>query len=143
MKAAKGAMSLPHLFQSAKDTAVDLKELSRDEAERIAYYLRRDVEDAASHARQTRKEFREWLRFDVALIEDRLLGFLEPLVDHCRVELDRLAMEAEVAGWHTGEIVSPGTLFCDACGQEIHLHRISHIPPCPKCKATVFHRKRD
>ncbi|MGQ0658648.1 MAG: zinc ribbon-containing protein [Chromatiales bacterium] len=133
--------SLRHLIDTAKHTAVELKELSHDEAERIGYYLRRDVEDAAQHAREGRRELRDWLRFDIALLEDRLLEFLEPLVDHTRLELDRLAMEADAQGWHTGEVIGPGTLYCEACGQALHLHRVSHIPPCPRCRATAFHRR--
>jgi hypothetical protein len=139
---AKGALSLSHLIESAKHTAVDLKEITSEEAERIGEYVKRDVRDAAAHARESRRELATWLRFDIGLVEDRVLEFLQPLVDHTRLELDRLAMEAEVVGWHTGEVAAPGVLTCDACGQELHMHGVGHIPPCPKCKATVFHRKR-
>lgn len=133
--------SFKHIIDAARQRAVDLKELSHDEAERIGYYLRRDVEDAARQAREGRREMGDWLRFDLAFIEDRLLEFLQPLVDHTRLEIDRLTMEAYAQGWHTGEVIGPGTLYCDACEQELHMHRVSHIPPCPKCRATVFHRR--
>ena len=54
-----------------------------------------------------------------------------------------LREQAELAGYHTGEITGPGTLVCDNCGEELHFHKPSRIPPCPKCKGTSFHRKRE
>ena len=143
LREAAGAVgpSLQELLHSAVEGAVALKELTREEAEQISYFVKRDLQDAAAHLKESGKELSDWLRFDIELVEDRVLEALAPLVDHTRVELDRLAMEAELRGWHTGEVTGPGTLFCDACGEALHFHNPGHIPPCPKCKATVFHRR--
>lgn len=135
--------TLKHLLDAARQTAVDLKELTHDEAERIAYYLRRDLQDAAQHTRQSERELADWLRFDVELIEERMLDFFAPLADHTRVELERLALQARHRGWHTGDVTAPGTLYCEVCGEEIHFHKPGHIPPCPKCKGSVFRRRKD
>ncbi|MCK5669240.1 MAG: hypothetical protein KAI15_09155, partial [Gammaproteobacteria bacterium] len=40
----------------------------------------------------------------------------------------------------TGEIAGFGTLVCDECGEKLHFHKSGHIPPCPKCHKTSFHR---
>jgi hypothetical protein len=146
--ALKGAVDRPiptirHLIESARQTAVELKELTHDEAERIADYLRRDLHDAGEHLRAEEHELADWLRFDAALVEERVLEFLAPLADHTRLELERLALEAERRGWHTGDVTGPGTLACDACGETLHFRKPGHIPPCPKCRASVFHRPRD
>lgn len=133
--------SLQELLHSAVEGAVALKELTRDEAEQVAYFIKRDLHDAATHMRESGKELSDWLRFDIELVEDRVLEALAPLVDHTRVELDRLALEADLKGWHTGEITGPGTLFCEACGEALHFHHPGHIPPCPKCRGTVFHHR--
>ena len=63
-------------IDKARDTAVELEELTRDEAERIAYFLERDLEDAGKHMAESGHELGDWLRFDIGLIEDRLLEVL-------------------------------------------------------------------
>jgi NADH pyrophosphatase NudC (nudix superfamily) len=43
--------------------------------------------------------------------------------------------------YHTGEITGIGTLFCDNCGHSLHFSKTGHIPPCPHCSHTRFHRE--
>lgn len=134
---------LQKALQSASETASELGELTREEAELISTYLQRDVHDAADYLAEHGGELKDWLRFDAELVEDRILDALSLLVDKTKVELSDLAQRAEVLGeWHTGEISGPGTLVCDACGEELHFKQAGHIPPCPKCHATVYHRGR-
>jgi len=133
---------LHHLLEGAKDEAVKKGELSPDEAAQIARYIRRDVHDAASGMREQRSEFREWLRFDIELVEERLGEIFARMADHTQLELDRWAEEANVQGWEAGEVTSLGTLQCVDCGQEIHFHKTTHIPHCPKCGGKMFRRPR-
>lgn len=140
-KAREGALpSLQQRLEEARDKAVELGELTREEAQSVADHLRRDLRDAAEHMESTEKELGDWLRFDLELIEDRIAELFSHMVDHTRAELDRLALEAEIRGWHSGEISGPGTLYCANCGQELHFHATGRIPPCPSCHATAFHR---
>lgn len=128
------------LIDSARDNAIELGELTREEAEKVGDYLRRDLHDAAEYMQTTRKELADWLRFDLELVEDRLLDMFSHVTDATRIELDKLAQNAEMAEWHTGEITSPGTLRCDGCDHDLHFHNVGHIPPCPACHGTMFHR---
>jgi len=65
-------------------------------------------------------------------------------VDKTTIELDQLKARADRLGeWHTGEITGPGTLVCSACNELIHFHKTGHIPPCPKCHATIYKRASD
>ncbi len=128
-------------IEAAKEKAVELGELTAEEAEKIGTYLRRDLRDAAEYMAKTGKELREWLSLDLDLIEERLLKMFSVMVDHTMVELDRLAREA----WKsehllTGEITAMGTLRCADCGKEMHFRATGHIPPCPKCHGTTFTR---
>jgi Zn finger protein HypA/HybF involved in hydrogenase expression len=52
-----------------------------------------------------------------------------------------LKMQAELAEYHSGEIIGLGTLACDKCGEKLHFHNPGRIPPCPKCHGTHFHRE--
>ncbi len=136
--------TLPNLqdrIEAAKEKAVELGELSGEEAEKIGDYLHRDLKDAAEYMAKTGKELREWLSLDVELIEDRLLKMFSVMVDHTMMELDRLALEAwKSEHMLTGEITAMGTLRCADCGKEMRFRATGHIPPCPKCHGTAFAR---
>lgn len=56
-------------------------------------------------------------------------------------ELMLLKLQAESAGYHTGELTGLGTLVCDQCGDKLHFQKPGHGPPCPKCSSTHFHRQ--
>ena len=116
-------------------------ELTREEAERIRDYLRRDTEEVARYLEETRQDFHDWFRFDLALVEQRFMQMFELMVDQTRTELQRLSDRAQgIEEWHTGEVAAPGALFCTSCGKEMHMHKSARVPPCPKCHATVFRR---
>ncbi|MEE9356808.1 zinc ribbon-containing protein [Candidatus Vondammii sp. HM_W22] len=137
--------TLPNIKKSidaAREKAVELNELTREEAEKVAAYLERDMKDAAHFLSETGDEFRAWFKFDVQLVEARVLEMLANVADRTRLELDRLAERArEGVLYHTGEITGPGTLVCTQCGKELHFHKTGHIPPCPKCHATEYRRR--
>ncbi len=139
--------SLPLLRKSidvTRDKMVEMGELTREEAEKISDYLERDMKDAAHFLNETGEEFRHWFKFDVELMEARVMDLLAKVADRTRLEMDRFAGQMrEASSYHTGEITGPGTLICTACGKELHFHKAGHIPPCPKCHATGFRRGLD
>ncbi len=134
--------ALTHLLETAKDKAVELGELTREDAEKVAAWVRRDIEDAADYLRHSEAgELVDWLKFDIRLVEERLLELFTSVADRTRLELIRLRQAAERAGeYHTGEVTGIGTLACKGCGQVLHFHATGHIPPCPQCHGTRFVR---
>jgi hypothetical protein len=133
--------NLQHAIDAARDKAVELGELTREEADRVAEYLRRDLHDAGDFLARSGSELGDWLRFDLGQIEDRLLEMFSRAVDHSRIELMQLQHHAPAAWeYHTGEVTGIGTLVCTACAQNVHFHATSRIPPCPSCHGTVFVR---
>ncbi len=146
LKKAEGA-KIPSLRESidiAREKAVELDEMSREEADRIGRYLERDVADAASFVTRSGREWRDWLHFEGALIEGRLLDLFAGVADRTVVELEQLAERArEASTYHTGEITGPGTLVCVKCGKAMHFHKPGHIPPCGSCRSTAFRRQFD
>jgi predicted nucleic acid-binding Zn-ribbon protein len=132
---------LQHGIAEARDRAVELGELTREEAERVGEYLRRDVEDAATYLSETGLELKDWLRFDLELVEARLLDMFSSMVDETRLELDRIAAAAQAAETlEAGEVAGLGTLRCVTCGHELDFPQPGVIPPCPGCGATRFRR---
>ena len=153
-----GYQDLKHAIKLAQDKAVNLGELTREEAEQIGDYLRRDLEDAGQYLADSQGELEDWLRFDLKLIEERILEMFALAADQTKLELIQLAERAthtdvlvsreagrrkrprHAGEYHTGDITSIGTLQCVACDELLHFHTTSHIPPCPKCHARVFKR---
>lgn len=134
--------TLKKSLEAAREKAVELNELTREEAEKIAAYVERDMRDAAHYLAETGDEFRDWFKFDVQLIEGHLMELFASVADRTRLELERFANQAsEAAVYRTGEITGPGTLVCDGCGKELHFHKAGRIPPCAKCHGTTYHRR--
>jgi Na+/phosphate symporter len=140
----KNTLSALHYnIDLAKEKAVELGELSREEAARLADYLRRDLEDAGEYLADSGSELSSWLHFDVELVEDRLWEVFTAAADQTKLAYLDLEERAQRASeYHTGELTTVGTLRCSACGELLHFHGTGHIPPCPKCHATRFTRTR-
>lgn len=139
----KTLAALQHSIELAKDKAVELGELSREEAERVGAYLRRDLEDAGEYLADTGEELSSWLHFDLELVEARLWEMFTAAADQTKLAFLELARRAQRASeFHTGELTTVGSLQCSACGELLHFHTTAHIPPCPRCRQTVFVRRR-
>jgi len=129
------------MLTKARDNMVELGELTREEAAKVAEYVERDVKDAASYIAETGEDLRKWWRFDLDLIEQRMLETFSAVADQTSLQLRSWAEQARRANlYRTGEISGPGTLVCTACGAEMHMQKTGRIPPCPKCHATGFRR---
>lgn len=128
----------------AREKAVELDELTREEAEKVAVYLERDVHDIAEYLLETGEDLKQWFKFDVELVERRLYDMMMDVADKTRVEQAQLSERAKRdTRLHTGEMTLPGTLSCMACDTQMHFEKIGHIPPCPKCHGTEFKRSLD
>lgn len=136
-----GGKGLQSAFDNATRTAIELGELTREEAEKIAIWLKRDAKDAAAYMERTGDELATWLKFDLELIEERMWEWFSRVADRTRIELEQLNQQAAHAGeYHTGEVCTAGTLVCASCGRSMTMHKTARIPPCPKCHATLFRR---
>ena len=133
--------ALHRAIDQAKEKAVELGEITREEAENVTEYLKRDLSDAARAIDTERRELADWLRLDLLRVENSLMETFSELVERARVEFKHFSKGvAQFGDWHTGEITSIGTLECKHCGEQLHFHATSHIPPCPKCHKTTFKR---
>jgi len=137
----KTGPALHGLIDKAKERLLAAEEYTEEELDKAGDYLKRDLIDAADYLAETGADFATWLDFDIELIEDRMKELFSQAADQTTVELLQLKQQARQSEYHTGEITGPGTLVCDTCGEKLHFHRVGKIPPCPKCKATRFHRQ--
>ena len=138
--------AFPQTFASiehAAEKAVELGELTRDEARLIGGYLQRDLQDAGQYLTSTGRDLGAWLRFDVELLEDRLLDWFQRGVDQSRLDwlaFAPLERAVEPGEYRSGEITGPGTLQCMQCGEPVIFHASAKIAPCAACGATTFMR---
>ncbi len=133
-------------IEHAAEKAVEFGELTREEAQLIGSYLKRDWEDAGHYLTVTSRDLRTWLGFDLELLEDRLLEFFQRGVDQSR--LDLLAFETPPTRvgkeqYRRGEITGPGTLQCEQCGAWVAFHTPASIGPCLVCGGENFLRVAD
>ena len=135
--------ALRHLLDTAELKMIELNELTREEAVKIGAFVQRDIEHAAAYLnRPQNRELIDWFKFDVGLIETRLLELFAGVADQTRLGLLALEQQARRASeYHTGEIAGIVTLFCSTCGEALHFHATGHIPPCPRCRGTTFERR--
>ncbi len=130
-------------IEKAKQQAIELKEITQEDAERVGYYIRRDLDDVAEYLEKTGDELSTWLSFDLELVEARLFEVFAKVADKTRLELAQLKAQAiRAQEYHTGEITSIGTLACQSCHSLVHFKKTSKIPPCPKCHHSIFVRTR-
>lgn len=132
---------LHKLIEEAKVEAVKVEKISHEEGDKVAHWLKQDLNETVQFLSETRKELKEWLGFETSFLESVALEKLLSTAD--KTKLQMLALKNELArrlNPHTGEVTGAGTLVCNQCGEKLHFHKAGKIPPCPKCHATSFHR---
>ncbi|APZ43520.1 zinc ribbon-containing protein [Acidihalobacter ferrooxydans] len=140
----KSGERLEAAVEQARDTAHELGELTRDEAELLAQYVKRDLRDMGDHLRDENDDLRAWFHMDTELIESSIRDLLFSVADQTSLQLAEFARAAnQPATWHTGEITAPGVLECTQCGHLMHFTQVGRIPPCAQCHHTEFRRRRD
>ncbi len=129
------------LIDEAKDKAIDIEDIAEEDAEKLAVWLRRDLDDAINYLSETEYALKDWLGFETSVLKNAMIHALLETADKTTLALLRMKDNAhEPYDYHTGEIAGFGTLICDECGERLHFHKAGHIPPCPKCHKTNFHR---
>jgi len=132
---------LHQLVDKARDMAVELGEMSAEEAEKLSAYLKRDLADSGEYLSRNGGELKDWLGFEAGLVKQELYDLMFQAADQSTLALLEFREQASSNPvYSTGEVTGPGTLVCDACGEQLRFHKAGRIPPCPKCHTTVFHR---
>jgi len=135
--------SIADALDIAKEKTAALGGHTQEEINRVADYVMRDVQHVATSPtlEDENNSLSEWLKFDIDLIENFALDAFMDIADKTKVKLAALEMEAkQYHPYKTGDITSPGTFTCDACGKKIAFKSTSVIPKCPACQGNAFTR---
>jgi len=132
---------LHDLIDEAKQKGGELDNLTEEEINNLGTWLKRDLDDMIHYASDTEHAVIDWLGFEASLMKNTMIQMMLEAADKTTVELLRMKDNAhKPVSYHTGEMTGFGTLICDECGEKLHFHEAGHIPPCPKCHKTQFHR---
>jgi hypothetical protein len=135
---------LDNAVDDARETAHELGELTRDEADLLAQYVKRDLQDLGDYLRDPDGDLRTWFHMDTELIESPIRDLLFSVADQTSVQLAEFARNAgRPAIWRTGEMTAPGVLECTKCTEQLRFTKAGRIPPCPSCHNTEFRRLRE
>ena len=123
-------------LKKAKEELASAGDFSREQADKLGEYVRRDLKENADKAREAVKKAVEPQRL-AAGVQSAFSRILTTTTE----TLTELAERSEkVLEYKTGEVTSPGTLTCKDCSAEMHMTKTTRIPPCPKCHKTVFRK---
>lgn len=135
------APSVDEMVNNAQKIAHGIFGLTKEESVPLGKALKRDIKSANKTLNQQRKELKDWLSFDLALVEDKFIELIARAADKTWLDFRDFENETINASiYRTGEVCSSGTLCCKNCAQTMNLSKTSHIPPCPKCHHTEFYR---
>lgn len=118
------------------------EELTKDEAQLLAAYLRRDLKSLGFTLHEVGATLAQWLKFDLALLEQSVVERLLAVADRSRIdyELLREQLDHGEEQYLSGEVTVPGTLRCLHCSAQQQLQQTGRIQPCADCGGLVFER---
>jgi Zn finger protein HypA/HybF involved in hydrogenase expression len=132
----EGKKTFDEALKRAKEELASAGDFSREQADRLGEYVRRDLRENADKAREAVKKAVEPQRV-AAGVQSAFSRILTSAAE----TLTELAQRSEKSlEYKTGEITSPGTLTCKSCDAEMHMTKTTRIPPCPKCHKTIFRK---
>lgn len=136
---ASGRKTLDEAVKKAREEVTSAGNYSREQSDKIAAYVKRDLQHAVNYTSKTGKNIRH------AVDPKRLAAGTHSLVARILTSTaDTLGQWAQKSEqqleFKTGEMTGPGTLSCKNCQEELQLTRASRIPPCPKCHQTLFRK---
>jgi len=136
---ARGREAMSVALDRAGEQLAAVGEFGTEQGEALKQFIARDLDQTISDARHLGDEARE--RLNPTRLGEGALSSLAAALELGSSALHSLSDKTKKKfTYKTGEMTSAGTLTCQACEQKVVLKKTGHIPPCPKCCSTVFHK---
>ena len=87
------APTIDEMVQNSRSLVEEIHDLSQEEAAFLSEALKLEIENAQESLTDQKKEFKDWLGFDLLLVQQKFLDLLEKTAD--KSWLDFKAFEAE------------------------------------------------
>lgn len=126
----------------AAEVEAELQELTQEELDLLAAYVRRDVAHLMHFVGDTGGDVAEWLGLDLSLIAHQLRDLLFSIADKTQLETLELdhKLHHEQGQYVAGEVAMAGALKCASCGHMLYLTQTTHLDPCDACSSHYFER---
>ncbi|MFY9328617.1 MAG: hypothetical protein WAO76_11455 [Georgfuchsia sp.] len=135
----RGQEAMSVALEKAHEQLAALGEFSFEQGKELKRYLARDLDQTIVDAQLLGDEAREKLH--PSRLGAGALSSLTSILEYTGDALRSLSGKTkEALTYRTGEMTSAGTLTCQACGQKVQVRKTGHVPPCPKCSATLFNK---
>ncbi len=135
------APTIDEMVHNAQQLARDVFTLTQEEAESLGVTLKRDMHKANQAMNQQSKELKDWLSFDMTLVEDRFIEMIARAADKAWLDFRAFENEDHQASlYRTGEVCNAGSFSCNKCGENLRLPAAGQIPACAACKHEKFYR---
>lgn len=133
---------LQERIEEAAKLELTAEEMTRDEMDLLAAYLKRDLKRLGYYAHETGEGIAAWLHFDLNILEKRVGELLMGLADRTRIDQEALRERLSHGedDYLSGEIATVGTLACLNCGATRELTETSRIGDCRVCGKGYFRR---
>ncbi len=139
----QGKEAMANAMENARTELHSLGELSANLSKSMKAYLSRDLEQAITEAKKFGNTLTEEAKekLQPSRLKAGALSSLGYVLEHTNEALHTLKDKTvDAITYKTGEITTAGSLTCQDCGFKMHLSKTVHIPPCPKCSKTLFHK---
>lgn len=134
-----GRKSLDEALKKAGDEISSAGTFTREKAEKISTYVKRDLQHAIDSAGKGKNTVKEAV--DPQRIAVGAQSFFSKILFNTAETLGDWAKKSEQSlEFKTGEVTSPGTLTCKECSEDIHIRKTGKIPPCPRCHNTIYRK---
>jgi len=135
------APTIDEMVHNAQHLAREVFTLTQEEAESLGATLKRDIHKANKAMNQQSKELKDWLSFDLTLVEDRFIDMIAHAADKAWLDFRAFENEDHQASlYRSGEVCNAGSFSCNKCGEIIRLPAAGQITACPACKHEKFYR---
>ncbi|MGK2906831.1 MAG: zinc ribbon-containing protein [Desulfuromonadales bacterium] len=132
----EGKKTFDEALKRAKEELSAAGDFSRERADKLGEYVRRDLKTNAGRVTDAVRKAVEPMR-----VAAGVQSAFSRMLTSASETLAELAERSEkLLEYKTGEITSPGTLTCKDCDAEMHMSKTTRIPPCPKCHKTIFRK---
>jgi hypothetical protein len=126
--------------QALRDSLAKAGEVDQHDVQQVIETLTRHWQQVLAHGDQLKQELQtpETVQ-ELTARGVSLLAHLAGAVKTVAGEVEsRLQRELE---YHTGTVVGAGNFFCLQCDKEIRKAKTGPLPPCSRCRGTVFRRR--
>lgn len=129
-------------IEEAVELELTAEEMTRDEMDLLAAYIKRDMKQLGYYAHETGEGIAAWLHFDLNILEARMKALLLGLADKTRIQQEELRERLDHGEdqYISGELATAGTLACLECGETQVLRETAVISVCDRCGGRYFHR---